>query len=276
MDAGQIVAAFERIDNTLTTLCLHIHDDLRAYPVWVDNGANELISDRDKIIYALKHLQFSAVLKPQQTFACVGAVGATPDTFQCIAQVNQAKDAFKHAVKAYLAFMGHHDTAYIRQLLSEGGYPRMALKQVYRHIKLLPFHPRRISFTQAEHSSNRAITRQQAESLLLAAGQGVHIDIQLAKASLLAKNEKLVIRREIHDCWTANVATFKNEQGRCAFDKIITSLPLFYLHDSHAKLPMVVFSKTHKKRKRVARADKKSESTVFISSLSAYRYKKEV
>jgi hypothetical protein len=270
-----IVDALEDVEEHMRLLCLHIYDDLKKFPLWIDNGAGELVADKDRCIYALKHFKPTEALSPQETFACTGAIGGTQATLQLIENVNRAKDAFRHSIDNYLKHYtsGKRDTTVIRDILTANQYPGIKLLQVYRHIKYITYHPRRISFNQSSHSSNRIITRKEAEQLLLEIGQGEHIDIQLAKASLLGKNDKLVIRRNLRDCGLVNIATFKSEVGRSTFEKVWTSIPLFFVYDKLLPLPQVTFSRKYEKHKQGPRADKKTENQPFIESLRAYRYK---
>lgn len=273
IDGHDLVFFFEKVVTALNALCLHVHDDLRGYPVWIDNGTLELVSDRDKIIYVLKHLSPMEGLSPQETFACVGAVGGNRETLELVATVNLAKDEFRVKVNHYLAMDENRDTAVIRRLLALNGYPGIKLKQVFRHIRSVEYHPRRISFVKGRHNSHRIITKQQAEQMLKEAGQGMHIDVQLTKLSLLEPHARLVIHRDVQSHWLANVATFKGDSGRSTTAKIPSSLPLFYLHDKSLPLPRVLFGKKSHRHKPDSRTDKKIENEPFLSSISAYRYK---
>lgn len=268
-----IVEAFEAVEQALNQLCLHVHDELREFPLWIDNGAGALTANRDKVIYALKHFQPTLGLAPQETYACVGAVGGTRETLHLVERVNHAKTQFKQHVDQYLKETGGRDTALIREILAHHGYPAIKLKQVYRQIRTIPYHPRRIAFSQGRHNSHKIITKRQAEQLLQEIGQGLHIEIQLAKLSLLGSQEKLAIHRDVQACWLANVATFKNEEGHSITEKVQTSLPLFYCHDLQLPEPHVLFSQRSTRHKALPRADKRIEDEPFLSSLSAYRYK---
>lgn len=271
-----IITAFEAVEKCLNALCLHIHDALQDYPLHVDKGNKELVSEPDLVIYALKHLKPTPGLSPQQTFACMGAVGCTVDTLTLIDTVNAAKDSFRRIIDTYLKQLSptQRDTAIIRDILARHGHPSIKLKQVYRHIKYLNYHPRKISFTQVAHSTHKPVTRPMAEKLLHEVGEGKHIEVQLAKISLLSPHDKLIIRRDIHDCWLINVATYKNNEGRSTFSKIWTSLPLFYVLDEQLPLPQIGFSKIYDKHKKGPRADKMLEDKPFLTSISAYRYKR--
>lgn len=271
-----IITAFEAVETCLNTLCLHIHDTLQDYPLYVDKDNRELVSEPDLVIYALKHLKPTPGLSPQQTFACMGAVGCTLDTLTLIDTVNAAKDNFRRIIDTYLKQLSptKRDTTIIRDILARHGHPSIKLKQVYRHIKYLTYHPRKISFTQVAHSTHKPVTRPMAEKLLHEVGEGKHIEVQLAKISLLGPQDKLIIRRDIHDCWLVNVATFKNNEGRSTFSKIWTSMPLFYVLDEKLPYPHVSFSNRYDKHKKGPRADKMLEDKPFLTSISAYRYKR--
>lgn len=276
-DVELLIKAFEKVEESLKRLCLHIHDELSDYPCWIDDGVGQLIDDRDKVIYALRHFKPTEGLQPQQTFACVGALGCTKDTLALIDFVNEAKDEFQLSAKCYLAAHAieqEKDTSIIRRLLALNGYPGIKLKQVYRHIKYLEFHPRRISFCQTLHSLHRSVNRQEAQKALQKIGQGLHIEVQLSKLELLDNKDRLIIHRDIHKIWTANHATFKDEAGQSTFGKMRTSLPIFYVHNKQLPWPIVTFSKKITKHQQTPRADKKIEENPFLSSIKAYRYKR--
>lgn len=273
MDGYDVVGAFEKVISALNALCLHVHDELHGFPVWVDKGDLSLVPDRDKVIYVLKHLSPMEGLSPQETFACVGAVGGNSVTLALVAAVNQAKDDFREVVNRFLSGDENRETAIIRRLLALNGYPGIRLKQVFRHIRSVEYHPRRISFVKGRHNSHRIITAKQAEQKLNAVGQGMHIDIQLAKLSLLEPHARLVIHRDVQSHWLANVSTFKNDSGRSKTVKVPTSLPLFYLHESRQPTPVVTFARKYERIKAQSRADKQIEENVFLPSIQAFRYK---
>lgn len=101
----------------------------------------------------------------------------------------------------------------MREVLAQAGYGGIKLVQVYRHIPYFDFHPRRISCTKPINSNRGLVSRSKSEKLRIA-GQGEHIDIQLAKLSLLRPNEKLTIYRNLGFYWSLNIGTFKNTLGR--------------------------------------------------------------
>ncbi len=268
----KIVASFEGVLEAMKSLCLHIHDELVGYPLWVDNGVGGFSSERGKVIFALQHLSPILALSPQETFSCPGVVASNLATFVLIDEVNKKKDEFKLMVKQYLGESKADPTRPVRQVLAKAGYGGIKIKQVYRHIHYIHFHPRRFSWTKALTSSNLVIDKITAEKMLQKLGQKEHIQIQLSKLQLLGKEDKLVIYHAIKPCWLANIATFKKHNKRSKSTKIRTSLPIFYLHDFNLSTPEVCFS-SKQERKVKHRLNKAIEEVPFLKSINAYRYK---
>ena len=270
----QIITAFELVLKTIDGLCQHMGNELTAYPFIVVNEQDNFINDRDKAIYALKHFEPISSLSPQETWGCPGAVGCTKTTFKLIEAVNKAKDTFKLISQLYKDICKANPTKPVRQVLAAAGYGGIKLKQVYRHIVYINYHPRRIAWSQAKNGANVIVTQAQAKERLLKAGKGEHIDLQLAQLERLNPSEKLVIHRYIKPYWIVNVSSFKDQQGISANEKIRTSLPLFYLHTPDLPNPKVCFSEKIERNSTKPRADKMIEDSVFLPSISAYRYRK--
>lgn len=267
----QVLESFEEIEHSLNRLCLHIHDEIAHLPIWISNGKS-FENNRDKLIYVLKHFGPTSGLSPQETYSCPGAVAGTAATLELVQQVNSAKDHFKSITEACRKEMGESSLRFVRETLSRAGYTPIKLKQVYRHIPNIDYHPRRIAWTQGKHSLSQKINKNQAKEMLLKVGKGEHIDIQLSKLSLVDNKTTLVIYREIKSCWIANISTYKS--GSRSLNKDIrTSLPIFYLINPELTDPEICFSSKFP-RKVKHRADKKVEDKVFLSSISAYRYLK--
>lgn len=273
MNTIKIVEDFELVVSHLKVLCCYLYNELLAYPLWIDNGEQHLISDRDKLIYVLMNFKPSEGLDAQETFRCMGAVGVSQTTIDYIQAVNHAKADFSNSMRAYMKTYDVKDTTFIRQLLASAGHPAVKLKQVFRQLMVISSHPRRIAFTQACNGSHKVISLQIAKERLFELGGGEYVDIQLAKLNLLKSDEKLVIHRQIKPHWVANISTFKNEQNRSQTKCFYTSLPIFYLHNWDLPLPTVVFSKKVN-RQSEPRADKQIEDQPFLPSISAFRYKR--
>jgi hypothetical protein len=267
--ADLMIQAFEAIESPLNALCLHILDNLKDLPVWVAQN-RKFEPDRDKAIFAFKHFLPTQGLTPQETFKCPGVIAGTEKTVRLVQAVNKAKEAFKQAVAECCPEL-HNKDRLIRTLLSRAGYPGLKLKQVFRHIPYLPYHPRRIAWTKTKHTSHKRITSAEAKKLLEKVGHGLHIQVQLAKLSVLNKNSMLVIKKEIKPGLMANITHFKQNNHSKIVD-IRSSLPLIYLHDLTLPHPDVCFSKTIAQPLH-PRADKQLEKQPFLPSIHAYRYK---
>lgn len=264
-----IVQAYDNLMDHLNALCRHIYDELVDYPVWIMQDG-KLVNDRDRVIYALKHFSPTPGLAPQETWACPGAVGCNNKTIELINAVNQAKDDLKAQAKAYHDAFKPNPTKPIREILSLNGYGYTKLKQVYRHIRYIDYHPDRIAWTKGKAYSHVVITPDQARKMLMEAGQGEHIDIQLAKLGMLEPHEKLVKRRAMKPYWVVNIT--QRDQDKTNHQKISTSLPLFYLHNHQDETPTVCLSDKSKDN-RQARADKQIADESFLPSISVFRYK---
>lgn len=263
-----IVGAFEHLRSCLNALCRHIHDDLKHYPVWVEKGG-VFHSDRDRLIYALKHFAPTPGIAPQSTWVCPGAVGCNHTTITLIQAVNQAKDDFKAVAERYRCDKKANPTKAVREVLAKKGYGWTKLKQICRHIHYVDYSPNRVAWTKGKAYSQVVITPEQARKELLKVGRGEHIDIQLAKLDMLSPHEKLVKCRAMKPYWVVNVA--RRLDGQLHNQKLATSLPLFFLYDKMAHAPIVCFS--HRADNRRVRSDKLIEDEPFLKSIKVYRYK---
>jgi hypothetical protein len=267
---ADIISSFELLLKALDKLCEHVLNDLQQYPVWIDNGQGQFIHRRKQAVYAIKHISPCINLSPTETFVCPGVMGATVKTFALIDKLNKSKDDFKQTVLKYKDICKRNTTRPVREILAIAGYGGVKLMQVYRHITYVDFHPRRIAWSKSKNATYNRISITAARKMLLKAGQGKHIDIQLSKLGLLKPHQKLVIFRQTRDYWGVNIATFKNQYGHSKNYRLRDeSLPLFYLHDKKLSEPIVCYSN---KIKSNIRSDKKVEKNVFLKSIKAYRY----
>jgi hypothetical protein len=272
--APQFISCFKSLLQTLDSCKSHIQTKLIELPLWVDNGADEFVNHRDKVIFALGNFSPTQGLSPQETFKCPGVVAGTKETLGLIDEVNQAKSTFKQLVRTCHQTMQHDITKFVRDTLAHAGYPGIKLKQVFRHIIYINYHPRRIAWAKGKHTTSKQLSKQASEKLLDKAGQGLHIEIQKAKLSALSHQTKLIKHRAIKPGWVVNIGAFK-ENNYSVYEDIRTALPLFYLHDQQLPNPIVCFSKPRVEDRKM-RVDKQIESVAFLPSISVYRYKKEV
>jgi hypothetical protein len=265
----QFVSAFNAINDALNILCLHLHDDLTNYPVWVSNEDGEFTSSKDALIYALKKFTPTPGLLPQETFSCPGAVGGNAQTLELITRVNAAKDQLRMVIAACHEFLG---VSAMKHIHANFGIGAIKLKEVYRHLKYINGHPRRIAWSKCVHNSHKIISSQESAVLLSKMGAGINIDIQMAKLSMLGDSTLVQYRRQKTQ-WVANFF-IKGEQGTSLRGLIRTGLPIFYLHNGELVPPVVCFSD---KRPRVSKKikHKKLENEPFLPAINAYRKLKE-
>lgn len=272
--APQFISCFTALLQALNTCNTHMQTELNELPLWVDNGAEDFVKNRDKIIFALGNFGPTQGLSPQETFKCPGVVASTRQTLVLLDKVNQIKSAFKELVHTCQQAAQQDITKFVRDTLARAGYPGIKLKQVFRHIMYIDYHPRRIAWTKGKHTTSKQVSKQVSEKLLDKVGQGLHIEIQKAKLIALHPQTKLIKHRAIKAGWVVNIGAFK-ENNCSAYEDIRTALPLFYLHDHTLPNPIVCFAKPRLQNRKV-RMDKQIESSPFLPSISVYRYKKEV
>lgn len=271
----QIIAAFEVLQESLNKLCLHVHDELRNYSSLMANGEGGFEESRDKLIYALKQFEPNLKLPPQATETFPGAIACTENTIHLVKSVNSAKDKLRKVCEAYKTLFKRNPTKPIRDVLLKNGFGLVSLKQVYRHIHYVPYHPIRIAWTRVKAYMNVIISVQEAREALLNLGQGEHIDIQLKKLSLLSPDIKLVKQRKIKPCSAVNITAI-DEIGRKQNQKITTGIPIFYLFDNSKENPFVCFSAKATRGNSSTRSDKKIEADPFLKSINVYRYQEDV
>jgi hypothetical protein len=263
-----LIHAFKAIRHALDLLCLHIHDDLKSFPLWLANSEEVFTQDRDKAIFVLTKFTPTPGLNPQETYSCPGVIGGNAQTLEYILHVNQAKDSLLHVVSECHSALKGDVLKFIRETLAQAGFGTVKLKEAYRHIKYINGHPHRIAWSRGLHSSHKSLSKKASETLLNKMGAGEHIDIQLAKLAMLG-DATLIQYRRSKSLWVANF-TLKTTRAITQRGLLRTGLPIFYLHNAELAPPVVCFSD---KRPRVSQnlARKKLETEAFLPSISAYR-----
>ncbi|MCZ6914943.1 MAG: hypothetical protein O7C59_11260 [Rickettsia endosymbiont of Ixodes persulcatus] len=268
---NQLISLYEEVLNFKHKLCLHIHSDLQDLPIWSKEGANNSNLNREKVILALGNFNFTPGLSPQETFKYPAVIAGTVTTLHLIKEVNEVKTAFKNLVRLIQQEIDGDASKFVRNLLAHAGHPGIKLKQVFRHIASISYHPRRIAWTQGKHTSSKLLSKQTSEEMLIKAGQGEHIEVQRDKLNRLGNNIKLIKHRRIKPIWVVNIGSFK-ENKRSKYEDIRTSLPIFYVHNQQLPEPIVSFN-NNKIITRKIRSDKRIESLPILPSISVYRYK---
>ncbi|MCE3043788.1 hypothetical protein [Legionella sp. 16cNR16C] len=124
------------------------------YPsVWINvPDASYFANDLLHFAEALLDFYPSNHNNPQATSAYQGALGGPPITLQLAEAFNAAKDRFHANCKSYMNEQKQRETLIIHMILRNAGFPPVKLKQVYRHIPILNFHPRLISYCRLCHN----------------------------------------------------------------------------------------------------------------------------
>lgn len=274
--ASDIINHFNALLKSMDDLQTHVYLDLNNYPTWINDPNNKdiLMPDCKVFMAALADFYPSDLETPQHTKSYQGALGGTLKTIQLVHQVNESKDKLKSVINNYLQEAKSKDTHLVHLIFKNAGFSRLKLKQVYRHIPCLDYHPRRITFTQVKHNSHVIVSKKELVARLSKIGKGRHIDVQQQKLHHL-DDEKLAIHRDTQLLWAANVATFKNEEGLSSTKKLMTSMPIVYLHQEDFPQTDVNFSRRQQRSLLTVRSDKKIEDDVFLPSAAAYRYRKK-
>ncbi|MGQ3887489.1 DNA replication terminus site-binding protein [Legionella sp. CNM-1927-20] len=274
MSAIDIIDCFNALLKNLEEFKIHVYQELKNNPVWINDPSNKeiLISDYNHFIAALTDFYPGDLETPQHTKSFQGALGGNLTTLQLVNSVNKSKDQLKAVINEYLNEIKTKDTQVIHTLLKNARFPRLKLKQVYRHIPCIDYHPRRITFTQVKHNSHKVISKKELAARLDKIGKGRHIDVQQQKLQYL-DDDKLAIHRDTQSLSAVNIATFKNEEGLSFTRKLMTSMPIVYLQQDNLPLPEVGYSRRQKRSLSTVRSDKKIEDEVFLPSAAAYRYK---
>lgn len=232
-----ILQCHQSLKEAIDALCLYVCDHLTDLPIWIADH-HTFTQSRYKLCQALTCFAPQQALPHNATPTFPGAAGCDLDTLTLIDTVNAAKDALKEAVMAYKQADCYDQQLPANKIIAKAGHGFVRLKQLYRHIHYLSWHPRRIAWSKARDGSNVRISLAEAQKRLLRF-KGENIDIQL-KALGKINDKVLVAYRPIRPYSLVNVAPFKDEPHDLS--SIRTSLPVFYLHDHTKPLPDVVFS----------------------------------
>lgn len=266
--APEIISSFKDVIAKGDGLKRHLLD-LNPSQVWINQKQSAVFEkELHRFISAMLDYYPLDYSTAKQTSAYQGALGGSIFTLELASELNDTKDEFRLICNEFLKEQNQKKTKMIHTILEKAGFASIKLKQVYRHIPLIDYHPRLISYCQLKHNSKIKISKNKAREKLLKVGKGDNIDIQL---DWLAKTDsKLVIHRETSEIWAANISSFKNENNRVITKKITTSLPIIYLMNDKLPLPDVRFSE---QRTRNSRIDKIIEENPFLKSIHAYKYK---
>ena len=283
-----IVAAFDQLALALSDFCQTLKQS-RAN-CWVALGENEAhIDPLDKACSYYQDIWYKDQQDGRETRSCYGVVMASEEIIERAHRVNHAKDAFKALVQqaqktdkdGWLEQKSllnrRHES--LRQQLYYTGLARIHLKQIYRHIPILPLSPEKIGFSW--YCNGRSIKKMsvaQAQDKLLAIGEEKeHIQQQLKKLNTLPAHEILAqIQSQVPVVRANLVYKVRNEKGHADTVRkaMNVSLPLLVPDNNHHLLPTFnqINDQPPETRTRIARSDFKISEEVFLPSLRVHRY----
>lgn len=260
-----------RILSSTKALGRHILSDLKGKPLWVDDNKEGFILEPDKVIYALLHIKHDRHLSARETYACPGAVASTSTTLKLIEMINADKDEFKAIIQQIHQLLGQRPGKWVQDVLAKAGHGVVKLKHVYRHIPCVHYHPHRIAWSKGRNGTSKKISLAEAKERLVEFGEKEAINVQLSKLSLLRESDKLVVFHAIRPHFIVNISRL-DEQQYTLYEKLTTSLPLFYLHDDNLPPPRVEYA-IERPRRQNPRADKLIADEPYLQSICAYMYR---
>jgi hypothetical protein len=277
---SQLINAFDNIRQKLQQLSDHILVELTPFPIWLgvegefiqNDIPGETMTVREKAARALSYFKYEPGQSAQETFSCPAVIAATMDTLLLIEAVNQAKDDFKAVVMEIKKIVGRAMSRSIQDSLAQHGQGVVKLRQVYRHLHYVNYHPVRIAWTKGRNCSNKILTTAQAKEKLLALGlkEGGGVAVELTKLGELSESEPLIQHYPVKPHWQVNISRV-NEDGYSVTQNIKNSLPFFYVHQEKREMPLVEYA--DKRPRRVIRANKLIAEEPYLRLIHAYSYR---
>ena len=288
IQSTDLVSAFDTLALNLSQFCTLLKQ--KEPRCWVALSEDE--QGLDPLIKARSYYQ-DVWYKDQQdgreTRSCYGLVMANEKLISLAQEVNLAKDEFKALVQSIqktdkdwwlnekAQLNKRHQN--LRQQLYYTGLGRIHLKQLYRHIPILPNRPEKIGFTW--YSNGRSIKKMNvatAQEKLLAMGEEKsHIQQQLQQLNTLPEHEVLAqIQTQVPVVRANLVYKLLNDKGHVDTVRkaMNVSLPLLVPEEDNPLLPSFnqIGDQPPEARTRIARSDFKICEEVFLLSLRVHRY----
>jgi hypothetical protein len=288
VQSTDLVSAFDSLTLGLATFCELLNQ--QQPKCWVAVGEDEQTVDPlKKARNYYQDIWYRDQQDGRETRSCYGLVMANEEMIALAQEINLAKDTFKSLVQKiqktdkdlWLSQKAQLNTRHqtLRSQLYYTGLGRIHLKQLYRHIPILPHRPEKIGFTWYSNGrSIKKLTVAQAETKLLAMGEEkVHIQQQLQKLNTLPEHEVLAqIQTQVPVVRANLVYKLLNEKGHSETIRkaMNVSLPLLVPEESNPLLPS--FNQINEQppvaRTRIARSDFKICEEMFLPSLRVHRY----
>ncbi|MBL4796494.1 MAG: DNA replication terminus site-binding protein [Oleispira sp.] len=288
VQSTDLVSAFDSLTLGLAQFCELLNQ--QQPKCWVALGDDEQAVDPLKKARSYyQDIWYRDQQDGRETRSCYGLVMANEAIITLAQEINLAKDTFKSLVQQiqktdkdlWLSQKAQLNTRHqtLRNQLYYTGLGRIHLKQLYRHIPILPHRPEKIGFTWYSNGrSIKKLTVAQAETKLLAMGEEkVHIQQQLQKLNTLPEHEILAqIQTQVPVVRANLVYKLLNEKGHSETIRkaMNVSLPLLVPEESSPLLPSFnqIDEQPPVARTRIARSDFKICEEMFLPSLRVHRY----
>lgn len=288
IQSTDIVSAFDDLALSLDAFCCELKK--RQPNCWVALSESEIkVKHLDKACSYYQDIWYKDQQDGRETRSCYGLIMADQKLIDLAHTVNKAKDSFKVLVQQvqvthkdwWLQEKSHLNSRHtnLRKKLHFTGLSRIHLKQLYRHIPILPQRPERIGFTW--YSNGRSIKKlsvAQAQAKLLAMGEDKsHIQQQLQSLNTLPEHEVLAqIQTQVPVVRANLVYKILNDKGHSETVRkaMNVSLPILVPDEKNPLLPSFnqIDDQPPASRTRVARSDFKICEHVFLPSLRVHRY----
>lgn len=213
---------------------------------------------------------------------CVGAIGVSGDGVQSAITANLAKDRFHFACKNVMENARSRGNSKLsatgkakrlRAILTELGYPRLSLRQCFRHFPVLHNTPVDIRFSYSGGGrSIKRITVEEAKAYLANREyESRKAMIQAEKVAAFHPDTPLALVQELPGYYKANIW----HEPKSDPQTIPAFLPIIYPHDANKdvarqqKLPDAQASK----KRRGTRSDRKLQDEPVVTGVRIYGYK---
>lgn len=217
------------------------------------------------------------------TSVCLGAIAVDPDWIKTAVEVNRMKDEFHKACRTLMdsargrggqTLSPQAKAKRLRAVITEAGYPRLSLRQCFRHIPVVNFTPISIGFTFSSggRSIKRISVQEAVELLEKATFESDKSSVDHRLLSGLPANTPLAQVQDLPGYYKANVLYEPGGQ----VETIPTFMPILYPYDPECPLKRqekLPDADLQKRLTRKVRSDKKLQDEPLVASIRVFAYK---
>lgn len=221
------------------------------------------------------------------TSVCLGAIAVSVEGLEKAIEVNQAKDNFHHACltvmdnargKGYQKLSPAGKAKRLRSILVEAGYPRLSLRQCFRHVPVLHHAPVdiRFSFSSGGRSIKKMTVEQAVALIEKKEFESEKSQIETARLRALPLDTPLAQVQDLPGYYKANVWHDSESDPQT----IPSFLPILYPYDPdqplkrQESLPEADLGKRLRRAK--TRSDKKLNDAPYSETIRVYGYRKSL